>query len=189
MSDFLTVVKDNALAITTLVGVFTIIGTGLGFWFNFKLSRKKLESEKKALRQQMITNNIAPMRQAWINDLRLTSSQFISEAIFISAYHTYKKNKSKDENEDNDEEKKFNEMKVSIIRTTTYLDLLLPSKTEKNKEKEAQKIRKIMKELIFCNEKNMSPEEFNQKVINIKIELRSLLKKEWEVTKSLKEIE
>ncbi|QXO44168.1 hypothetical protein [Morganella morganii] len=80
MSDFLTVVKDNALAITTLVGVFTIMGASIGFWLNFRLSRKKLESDKKALRQQMITNNIAPMRQAWINDVRERASNFIHQS-------------------------------------------------------------------------------------------------------------
>ena len=191
MFDFLIVVKDNALAITTLGGACTIIGGFIGAWIKnkrekekYELEKQKIESDKKSLRQQMITNNIAPMRQAWINDLRSTSSKFISEAIFIAAYE-----QSEKENKSKDEENKFNEIKISIIRTLTYLDLLLPSKTETNNEKEAQKIREIMKILIFHKEKNMSAEEFNKNVINIKKELRMLLKKEWEVTKSLKEIE
>lgn len=177
--------KDIVTMLTAIIGaICLVIGGAIGFFTKYFYESTKLKENKKALRQQMITNNIAPMRQAWINDLRSISSKFISEAIFIAAYE-----KSENKNENKDSEKKYNEIKISIVGTLTYLDLLLPSKTETNNEKEAQRIRKIMKELIFYEKNNMSSKEFNKKVIDIKKELRLLLKKEWEVTKLLKEIE
>lgn len=202
MSHILLFFKDNSVLVNIFISILSVIlGSGGTLWIsrkNYKLAKEKLEkdnaitqakieADKKALRQQMITNNIAPMRQKWINDLRSTSSQFISEAIFITTFDAYKKGKEnkKYKRKNNDIEKKFDEIKMSIIRTVTYLDLLLPVA---DKEEEARKIRKIMTDLILRKE-NYTAEEINQKVFDMKKQLRFLLKKEWEVTKSLKEIE
>ncbi|WP_025152248.1 hypothetical protein [Morganella morganii] len=187
MSDFLTVVKDNALAITTLVGVFTIIGAGLGFWLNFRLSRKKLESDKKALRQQMITNNIAPMRQEWINDLRSKVATYISSTKYVLNFKH--RNAPSTFNDDNPMYLYFREMARVSDEAQQYIDLVLPENAN-NKDPEADEIRFIMGEV----DELLSTDSYEYVDVIILLdrcaqETKTLLKKEWEVTKSLKEIE
>lgn len=189
MSDFLTVVKDNALAITTLVGVFTIIGTGLGFWLNFRLSRKKLESDKKALRQQMITNNIAPMRQQWINDVRVKSAELLSDLHFILVCNTLK-------NKDNDRSEKLIKKGLDLLPTIqyklTYLEILLPSSDDESLSNELSGIRhclNILMSLSYLPDEDVDKKYAFDTISTAIICIRNILKKEWEVTKSLKEIE
>ncbi|WP_368899655.1 hypothetical protein [Morganella morganii] len=189
MSDFLTVVKDNALAITTLVGVFTIIGTGLGFWLNFRLSRKKLESDKKALRQQMITNNIAPMRQQWINDVRVKSAELLSDLHFILVCKTLK-------NKDNDRSEKLIKKGLDLLPTIqyklTYLEILLPSSDDESLSNELSGIRhclNILMSLSYLPDEDVDKKYAFDTISTAIICIRNILKKEWEVTKSLKEIE
>ncbi|SPY60729.1 Uncharacterised protein [Providencia stuartii] len=79
MSDFITLIKDNKEA----VGFIVAVSGGIGFFLNYFLARKKIKEDKKALRQQMITNNIAPMRQAWINDVRSKVSEFIHDSLTL----------------------------------------------------------------------------------------------------------
>lgn len=205
MSDFLTVVKDNALAITTLVGVFTIMGASIGFWLNFRLSRKKLESDKKALRQQMITNNIAPMRQAWINDVRERASNFIHQSkvlrmILFSAIS--------DALNLTQEQKKERENNASIIyyqlnESAQYLDLILPYSIDGDRsETEADNLRKNIMDIIDIfdsifreiDSRNTGGIDDHLNKILSTTELaskntKSVLLKEWRETKSLKEIE
>lgn len=205
MSDFLTVVKDNALAITTLVGVFTIMGASIGFWLNFRLSRKKLESDKKALRQQMITNNIAPMRQAWINDVRERASNFIHQSkvlrmILFSAIS--------DTLNLTQEQKKERENNASIIyyqlnESAQYLDLILPYSIDGDRsETEADNLRKNIMDIIDIfdsifieiDSRNTGGIDDHLNKILSTTELaskntKSVLLKEWRETKSLKEIE
>ena len=189
MSDFLTVVKDNALAITTLGGVLTIIGAGIGFWLNFRLSRKKLESDKKALRQQMITNNIAPMRQAWINDVRDKSAELLSD-LHLILYSKIKRGKN-DTLNDSQHNSVMNLIQ-GIQYKWSYLNLLLPLPTESNKEEKSSKIincfEKIMK-LTYLPNTEVDKKDVNDSLKECTALLRQLLKEEWEVTKSLKEIE
>lgn len=186
MSDFLTVVKDNALAITTLVGVFTIIGTGLGFWLNFRLSRKKIDSDKKALRQQMITNNIAPMRQEWISDLRESCADYLSDINFIIVFKTSDnegfKNKIFDE---------YKKRMYDISKKSSYIDLLLPFKRDGNEEVEAENLRNDLSKIndFFDEKEEYTLSDMKEIIIDCRNSLKILLKKEWEVTKSLKEIE
>lgn len=195
MSDFLTVVKDNALAITTLVGVFTIIGAGLGFWLNFRLSRKKLESDKKALRQQMITNNIAPMRQEWINDLRTSATQYIDNMKHILSFEKYKDLIQSNTNNNEFELRRDKYLKKieRVVYISTYMSLLLPFKNEKNTETLAENVRNTLTKIeIFLSIPEPTQDEIKQtnilldKLIN---DFRFLLKEEWNKTKELKEIE
>ncbi|HAT1526564.1 TPA: hypothetical protein PC505_002453 [Morganella morganii] len=195
MSDFLTVVKDNALAITTLVGVFTIIGAGLGFWLNFRLSRKKLESDKKALRQQMITNNIAPMRQEWINDLRTSATQYIDNMKHILSFEKYKDFIQSNTNNNEFELRRDKYLKriERVVYISTYMSLLLPFKNEKNTETLAENVRNTLTKIeIFLSIPEPTQDEIKQtnilldKLIN---DFRFLLKEEWNKTKELKEIE
>ncbi|HAT3807769.1 TPA: hypothetical protein I8608_000568 [Morganella morganii] len=206
MSDLLTVVKDNALAITTLVGVFTIIGAALGFWLNFRLSRKRLESDKKNLRQQMITNNIAPMRQEWINDLRKSAANFISTSVKLN--NTIHElgiliNRFNPDIQDEPTPEILNtthiigELIFKLNELYTYINILLPFSSRDNDEYRAEKLRLCMK--IICDSTKSLTLDRNSHTIHtnmankihkyLELHAMKLLKKEWEVTKSLKEIE
>lgn len=195
MSDFLIAIKDNALAISTLVGVFTIIGAGLGFWVNFRLSRRKLESDKKSLRQQMITNNIAPMRQKWISEIRnefiffMHSTELLQYFLSNTGQESLKKTHTEKEAED------IRLKAISDVRKSYYtLDLLLPIPNKKRNEDLSNLIRDGISAVANKFRDDGLNEEINfdelEKEINkISSHMKKLLKQEWEVTKSLKEIE
>lgn len=149
-------------------------------------SRAKIESDKKALRQQMITNNIAPMRQMWINDVRESCADYLSDINFIIVF----------KNSDNEEFKNkiFDEYKkrmYDISKKSSYIDLLLPFKRDGNEEIEAENLRSDLTKIndFFDKKEKHTLSEMKEIIIDCRNSLKILLKKEWEVTKSLKEIE
>lgn len=192
MFDFLIVVKDNALAITTLGGIFTIIGGFIGAWIKNKrekekyaLEKQKIESDKKSLRQQMITNNIAPMRQAWINNVRDQISALITTSDFTRTYlHDIESSHAmfKDENE---RLKLTMDYGADAVRILNNIKLLLPI-NEINYSLLIDDLKKLIDNIISNSLNKIDREKLVDKIIN---DSRELLKKEWEVTKSLKEIE
>lgn len=194
MFDFLIVVKDNALAITTLVGVCTIIGGFIGAWIKnkrekekYELEKQKIEADKKALRQQMITNNIAPMRQDWINELREKIAKFLAIATYLRRCNT----EGNKENISSDVYYLRFLEKVDEFYSIYYsIEIMLPSKKEENKEELSESIRESFNKIrkLITNGNTTSKlldETINSDLVNI----RGLLKQEWEVTKSLKEME
>ncbi|WP_265524962.1 YneF family protein, partial [Providencia rustigianii] len=71
--------KDIVTIVTALIGAACLlIGGAIGFFTKYFYENRKINESKKALRQQMITNNIAPMRQAWINEVRDKISELLS---------------------------------------------------------------------------------------------------------------
>ncbi|HCT7990379.1 MULTISPECIES: hypothetical protein [Proteus] len=157
--------------------------------YEIELSRNKIETDKKSLRQQMITNNIAPMRQAWINDLRKTSSEIISHLNFIvqikllikagdiTAGSFYVEHKAK---------------YYELLRQINYLELLLPVKEDGTVPIESDSIKNNLENILkkLSNEsQNNNIKKIEREIEQLSITIRILLKKEWEVTKSLKEIE
>ncbi|MEY0554592.1 hypothetical protein AB7334_00365 [Providencia rettgeri] len=184
MDYFFTFIKDNKEAVAFIVAV----SGGIGFFLNYFLARKKIKEDKKSIRQQMITNNIAPMRQKWIDELRLASSEYFSDIIFIAVY----------KNSGNESFKKeFRSQYTNAVLTYQFkyskLDLMLPFKREDNHEKEAENVRRKLKKLhgYFNIDKNEQPSisDIKSEITECRDLLKLLLKKEWEVTKSLKEIE
>lgn len=215
MFDFLIVVKDNALAITTLVGVFTIIGGFIGAHIKnkrekekYELEKQKIEADKKSLRQQMITNNIAPMRQAWINDARNKISEFIHDSLLlrvelISFLFDMKKSKGKKFKSINHETREYI-LFSKINQNVRYLDILLPFNLEDESRNEllSEMVRENAFKIIsnfdrvfnMLNDGNIiGIETFLNNVLSISDTMTSdakkLLLQEWRVTKSLKEIE
>ncbi|MCO7048592.1 hypothetical protein NAG84_01830 [Proteus terrae] len=184
MDYFFTFIKDNKEA----VGFIVLISGCIGFFLNYFLARKKIKEDKKAVRQQMITNNIAPMRQAWINELRQSSSEYFADINFIVIYQNSGSESFK---------KEFRNQYTNAVLTYqlkySKLDLMLPFKRQDNNEEEAENVRKKLKELddYFRVEKNERPstEDVKTKIKECRELLKPLLKKEWDETKSLKEIE
>ncbi|MRF66628.1 hypothetical protein GIJ48_08945 [Escherichia coli] len=180
MDYFLTLIKDNKEA----VGFIVIISGGIGFFLNYFLARKKIKEDKKALRQQMITNNIAPMRQEWINDVRKSAADLLSSVHFMVVY------------QGNDEETKellkdrYKDETTSYQLKRTYLDLMLPSKKDGNDESEAENVRLKLEEINnHLNKKSiLTTDQVRKKIEECKNLIKILLKKEWDETKSLREI-
>ncbi len=188
MDYFFTLIKDNKEA----VGFIVIISGGIGFFLNYFLARKKIKEDKKALRQQMITNNIAPMRQEWINDIRGKATKFLSLLDYIALY----KNSYYSDNEDwkNRMKKVYDDNTLLADELYLYLLVALPFSREEKKEELADEIRSRIKQLYghlqYGNK--MSDDEYDKTLTDIHSCLdviKLLLKKEWEETKSLKEIE
>ncbi|WP_272518165.1 MULTISPECIES: hypothetical protein [unclassified Providencia] len=199
MSDFLIVVKDNAPAITTLVGVFTIIGGFIGAWIKnkrekekYKLEKQKIEADKKSTYQQMITNNIAPMRQEWINDIRNKASNFLSNCDFIAAYKLAESRDSKQFIQDF--ESKFRQISLTHSELYFYLQMALPFSREVNGEEVSEKIRLHIKYIDdrFIDGGSIDKEKYediNQVINCCSNNFKVLFKNEWNETKSLKEID
>lgn len=200
MSDFFTLIKDNKEVISVIV----IVSGGIGFLLNYFLARKKINEDRKSVRQQMITNNIAPMRQQWINDLRKTSSEFISDVNVIYSYYIDKADGVKNPIMSD----KIDDITLSATIKISYLDLLLPFKNENREEIEAEKVREdIFKLYNYASNKeekqsedkgensnkgskdDNETDEFTNTIEALRKSLKILLKKEWEVTKSLSEID
>ncbi|WP_368878874.1 hypothetical protein [Proteus mirabilis] len=198
--------KDIVTMLTAIIGaICLVIGGAIGFFTKYFYESKKLKENKKALRQQMITNNIAPMRQAWINDVRKQSSNFIHQSkvlrmILLSTISNVLKLTAED--------KKEREHNASIIyyqlnESAQYLDVLLPYsiKGDKN-EPEADKLRRQIQTIIelfddiFADIDHGKTDNINTNInkilesTNLAIRhTKDVLLKEWRETKSLKEIE
>ncbi|HCD1132967.1 hypothetical protein KDV25_18170 [Morganella morganii] len=181
--------KDIVNMVTALIGgLCLVIGGAIGFFTKYFYESKKIKENKKALRQQMITNNIAPMRQEWINTLRTSSSEYFTDINLIVIYQNSKDEKFRDE---------FRSQYTSAVLNYQFkysnLDLMLPFKREGNDENEAEKVRKKLEELDnyfrVDKDKRPSPKIIKSKIKECRELLKTLLKKEWDETKSLKEID
>lgn len=200
MSDFLSFFKDNSVSITVVITITSVFVT---FWFsrkNYKLAKDKLEkdnvaiqakieADKKSLRQQMITNNIAPMRQAWINDVREKSAELLADLHLI----LYSKISRANNNDIiKNQEESVKDLIKKIQYKWSYLSILLPLPTKKNPEGTSQKIItcfNALMELTYLPNDKINKSDINKSLGECTVFLRQLLKEEWEVTKSLKEIE
>lgn len=184
MSDFITLIKDNKDA----VGVIVAVSGGIGFFLNYFLARKKIKEDKKALRQQMITNNIAPMRQAWINDLRKTSSEIIGHLQFIIQIKSLIKSGDSNANLFYIEHRsKYYELLCQI----NYLELLLPANKDGSQPIESSNVKTKLENILnYLNKKNTDNnlKKTKNEIEQLSIEIKIILKKEWEVTKSLNEM-
>lgn len=208
MSDIphLTTDKDIASMLLDLSNIISVLlGGAIGFIAKYFFEFKKMKEDKKAIRQQMITNNIAPMRQAWINDVRKQSSNFIHQSkVLRMILHSTISDVLKLTAED----KKEREHNASIIyyqlnESAQYLDVLLPYsiKGDKN-EPEADKLRLQIQTIIELFDDIFADIDCG-KTDNINININKILEstnlaiihtkdvllKEWRETKSLKEIE
>ncbi|HCT9654166.1 hypothetical protein ACS7D7_15450 [Proteus mirabilis] len=174
--------KDIVTMVTAIIGaICLVIGGTIGFFTKCFYENKKINESKKALRQQMITNNIAPMRQAWINDLRKTMADFLSQCETLSlVFHLHKENRFS-ENEIDANKDKIIRIK-NLMLTYRYLVLLLPAN-----EDEVTAIKNLMTGVMNCIINNT--DTYDEDLVSISIKTQELLKREWEVTKSLKEIE
>lgn len=188
MDNTLLFLKDNAVAVGIVLTIVGLIGGAIGASVRFLIDSKKIENEKKALRQQMITNNIAPMRQEWIDEVRLKSSELISSLQFIITYKTMHNSNLPEYQSMRD--RATLEM-FEIHSKSIYFELLLPISENKDDKEIVDKIKENIRNLMNFTYKpndgivkNDVFKEINACVKNIQI----LLKKEWEVTKSLNEI-
>lgn len=177
--------KDIVTMLTAIIGaICLVIGGTIGFFTKYFYENKKINESKKALRQQMITNNIAPMRQAWINDVRGK----ISEIITLHGYTNGLLSNDNDIELFESKKEQNNAIFLNlkrIILLTNQLKLLLP----KNEIEYSELIEMIdaIANSVFNHE--LSAESIAKINNDIIEKTRTLLKKEWEVTKSLKEIE
>lgn len=188
--------KDIASMLLDLSNIISVlIGGAIGFIAKYLLEFKKMKEDKKAIRQQMITNNIAPMRQAWINDLRRAAVEF--SAASEKTYFYFKNYQYEQLIPFRDEKELFNLLYSTIenLRKEYFkLDLLLPSTNEFRAESLADEIRICMKYIVDYfdtgnNYSALNEEQFDERIEVLNNKIKKLLKTEWEVTKSLKEIE
>ncbi|MDM3686252.1 hypothetical protein O9368_01440 [Proteus mirabilis] len=196
-----------------------IIGGVLSYWWNRKkyllakqkleheieLSRNKIEDDKKALRQQMITNNIAPMRQAWINDVRERTSNFIhqSKVLRMILFSTLLNKSNLNKDEIIDRERNASTIYYQLNESAQYLDVILPYSIDGDRdEPEADKLRiniiniidtfdSLFKDIDSKNLDNI--DKYLNEILSItnlaSKNTKDILLKEWRETKSLKEIE
>ncbi len=184
MSDFFTLIKDNKEVISVIV----IVSGGVGFLLNYFLARKKINDERKYVRQQMITNNIAPMRQAWIIELRQKSAELLADFHLILYGKLSKKSGS------HLSDIKNNEI-LALIGTiqykVSYLDMLLPLSTKEKPEEKSKKIAKHLNslmEMTYCANDEINKEDINNELRECINTIKALIKDEWDVTKSITEI-
>lgn len=188
MSDFITLIKDNKEVVSFIVAT----SGGIGFFLNYLLARKKIKEDRKSLRQQMITNNIAPMRQEWINDIRIKISKLLSLLDYIAMYHN--SHYSKNEEWKVEIKKIYDENVLLADELYIYILIALPFSRDDKKEDLADEIRDKIKKIYEKIQHNtlLSSDEYKAILNDIHSCLNTvklLLKKEWEETKSLKEIE
>ncbi len=201
MDYFFTLIKDNKEA----VGFIVIISGGIGFFLNYFLARKKIKEDKKALRQQMITNNIAPMRQAWINDVRERTSNFIhqSKVLRMILFSTLLNKSNLNKDEIIDRERNASTIYYQLNESAQYLDVILPYSIDGDRdEPEADKLRiniiniidtfdSLFKDIDSKNLDNI--DKYLNEILSTTIlaskNTKDILLKEWRETKSLKEIE
>ncbi|MEY0607866.1 hypothetical protein AB7402_16535 [Providencia rettgeri] len=181
MSDFITLIKDNKEA----VGFIVAVSGGIGFFLNYFLARKKIKEDKKSIRQQMITNNIAPMRQAWINDLRNSIAEYLSDVYFIYVYETSDEGEGKKELKN-----EWMRRNISYMERFNYIYLLLPFSRENKKEETAESLRDSLFKLnnMIGDSKETSETDINNEIKNARDLTKKLLKEEWDETQSLKEV-
>ncbi|HHN8387491.1 TPA: hypothetical protein ACRRWX_003139 [Morganella morganii] len=188
MSDFFTLIKDNKEVISAIV----IVSGGVGFFLNYFLARKKINEDRKSVRQQMITNNIAPMRQQWINDLRKKTSRLFAVIDILSSYKLAVQ--IKNHSFTTAFKKTFETALVEQKELTTYLQMALPFSRNDHKEDISDIIRNHLKtidtELQYKGvwDKNKSDEILDM-VTCCANNFKVLFKNEWNETKSLKEID
>ncbi|HFT2419667.1 TPA: hypothetical protein ACHWIX_004569, partial [Providencia stuartii] len=152
-----------------------------------------------------ITNNIAPMRQAWINDVRSKVSEFIHDSLTLRvevlAYILHaQKNKPIQITPESREYILFSKINFG----SRYLDVLLPFNLpeEDRNEEIAESLRKNIIDIrwnfdeIFSSFDNGiydNLEPYLNKVLSLSDEAiensKKLLLQEWRVTKSLSEID
>lgn len=170
----------------------------------------KINDQRKFIRQEMTSNNISHMRQAWINDLRAKSASFINATTNIIANSDlYFKLKEIPYNGQRlpEHTQKIDDLQMEIdtnIREirglTSYLDLLLPfsDKTIQKSEPEADNIRIIIKKITSKSYDVITTDydeliklldDLAKLLDDLVKELKILLLKEWRVTKSLHELE
>ncbi|HEK2000883.1 TPA: hypothetical protein ACNH9C_000566 [Proteus mirabilis] len=180
--------KDIVTMLTAIIGaICLVIGGAIGFFTKYFYESKKLKENKKALRQQMITNNIAPMRQEWINDLRKSCADYFSDINLIIVYTNSKNDEFKLEMRE-----EYKSRMVSLSKKFVYIDLLLPFKRDNNEEVEAEEFRDSLSEVnSFFNSTEDKPSfnDMKKHIADSREKLKKLLKKEWEETKSLREID
>ncbi|MTC53854.1 hypothetical protein GKR56_11485 [Providencia alcalifaciens] len=186
MDNALLFLKDNAVAVGIVLTIVGLIGGAIGASVRFLIDSKKIENEKKALRQQMITNNIAPMRQAWINDVRNKTSEFLSLCYVVALAFDPDIQDGRSSNQIEGNKDRFNYV-TKLLSIYNNLLLLLPQN-----EDESIKIKYLLEEamnktLADVTSKNI--DELHDLITVVSNKVQQLLKKEWEVTKSLKEIE
>lgn len=199
--------KDIASMLLDLSNIISVlVGGVLGFIAKYFLEFKKMKADKKSLRQQMITNNIAPMRQEWINDLRKSSAKFISTSAKLNNKIfdlEILKNKFNPDINDHPTIEILNtiveisELIFKLNELYTYVNILLPFSSKDNNEYRAERLRSCMK--IICNSAKILISDKSSAMAHMNMANKihqylenhtmKLLKKEWEVTKSLKEIE
>lgn len=209
MYNLIDLLSDNAGVVGAIVSVSTILGGIIGFCWNAFYKSKKMKADKKALTQQMITNNIAPMRQAWINDLRKNISDFNMNAK-IARFEICKyfgSGRKFSNSELKIAEKKILEGYYKLNELAEYLNLLLPFSIEgenARKEEYADAVRdgieKTIKafDTLLTSISNKSNDEklyieaantITSSINNVSEMAKQLLLQEWRVTKSLKELE
>lgn len=188
--------KDIVTMLTAIIGaICLVIGGTIGFFTKYFYENKKINESKKALRQQMITNNIAPMRQAWINDVREKASLFLANAGAIQDHMEYieelKKNHTKEEYEVL--ESRFFEKIDKNDELYVQLKLLLPFENGDNKEELAvntmNSLKIVYDTIGFNNQTKEEIIENNKEIDNCAEKFKILLKDEWNKTKSLKELD
>ncbi|MEX6385318.1 hypothetical protein AB6F61_20850 [Providencia hangzhouensis] len=177
--------KDIVTIVTALIGAAClVIGGAIGFFTKYFYENKKINESKKALRQQMITNNIAPMRQAWINDVRKSSADIIADFHFILYTHLAYENKSYEKLKSISDE-----TALKLQYKISYLQLLLPSTNRDEKSKKIDNLIDDLMDLTYLKKGKLNKKDVDDKLEEIAICTQELLKKEWEVTKSLEEME
>ncbi|WP_265498155.1 hypothetical protein [Providencia rustigianii] len=176
--------KDIVTIVTALIGAACLlIGGAIGFFTKYFYENKKINESKKALRQQMITNNIAPMRQEWINDVRNTIADFLSQCETLSlVFLLHKENRFSTSEIDENQDKMI---RISnLMRTYRYLILLLPEN-----ENDSLLIKSLLSDAMDKIIDDDKSDDISTIISSISKKTQALLKREWEVTKSLKEIE
>ncbi|HHR5902418.1 TPA: hypothetical protein ACS7XC_003371 [Providencia alcalifaciens] len=195
MDSALLFLKDNAVAVGIVLTIVGLIGGAIGASVRILIDNKKIENEKKSLRQQMITYNIAPMRQAWINDVRSKISLFLSNSVSIQDHDEHRnalKKKYSNEEFHKLEEEFFRKLEKND-ELYISLKLLLPYENEKNKEKLAVEAMAYL-DLVYdtlgvLNPTNKQIIDGNKKIKICTEKFKFLLKDEWNKTKSLSEID
>ncbi|ENZ0347029.1 hypothetical protein ACGAPV_000744 [Morganella morganii] len=185
--------KDIASMLLDLSNVISIlIGGIIGFIVKYFFEFKKMRDDKKSIKQQMITNNIAPMRQEWINDLRSKASRFFVMVDIISS--------CREARYLNDDEfiDKFKDSFITSLMEKKELELYLTMALPFSRDKHEEKIPDIIRDHLTYIDKNISHEtiwnkekleEIDNVVTCCANHFKVLFKNEWDETKSLKEID
>ncbi|MEX6144594.1 hypothetical protein AB6G26_10760 [Providencia hangzhouensis] len=178
--------KDIVTMGTAIIGaICLVIGGAIGFFTKYFYENKKINESKKSLRQQMITNNIAPMRQAWINDLRSSVAGYLSDVYFIYVYESSSEGDGKKELKN-----EWMKRNISFLEKYNYIYLLLPFSRENKIEEKAESLRASLlklNEMISNSKKTLESDIYNE-IKNARELTKLLLKEEWDETQSLKEI-